>query len=911
VGVKFNNWIKAALISLSFFAGAAFAQLFHEQASATSNITYSSRCFSVNGKPTWVFAGEVEYWRIPRELWRDRLTRMKRAGYNAVSFYVAWNLHEPVRGEFHYEDNLNLDAWLALIKELGLYAMVRVGPYICAEVDFGGFPPWLVDLPNVKLRGTDAQYLACVDTFFQSIFPIIMPYQITKGGPVITVQIENEHYPAGGDYQTHLVDKAHALGMVVPYIWSSIYNGGSGYNPGTFPDLGTKGFMTEQWMGWISRYGTPGTSDANGYNNQTWTMLGCGSGGTSQYMAHGGTNFGYTASPDQLITSYDYGAQIGELGQIRPVLYSVKQCGWLASSFNPLFANSTDGTSLVSGLPTGLESYAQTGTGGKAVMVTNGAGSMQITWKNKAITVPTVGSWSLQSGNCAHFLADVPITSNTTLDYSATGILCLKKLGTKNFLVLYGTTGNTGGDIAFVYQTAPTSTPASPWSWNATSKRASLRFTYPTTDTVNEIVLDEGTGQTINLLIMSNSTSNKTWMTDSGIICGADYVDENNNLQFPAAGGRAFVFSRNPMKLITQAAMAGLSAKTFSGWSWIASPEVGASYDVSSWKQSTTAQDMTYYGWPNGYGWYRATYTAASAGTATLAIPNVQGNVFVFVNGVWAGNSASQSITLKQGANSIVIFVCDAERDKLYMTYDFTPPDKVRSGIWGTITINGASVGPWSFRGGFEGVAESPMMGTISSASWTALLAKTWSTATPASDNVPRLWRMDFAYTPPANGLQTWTLNGTVTTGTQGVVWFNGHCLGRQITSQPALFVPECWLTANNTIILVTQGGGAPQGYSLQPVEYHSFAASPLTGVVQKSVSETPLVPNVKRVSTLVVTGNKLSLPSGFAGKEGSMAIYDLQGRLLAEHITIKDGTPVMTKGKTMTNGVVIGRLEK
>jgi len=907
-----NNWIKAALISVSLFTGAAFAQLFHEQASATSNITYSGRSFSVNGKPTWVFAGQVEYWRIPRELWRDRLMRMKRAGYNTVACYVAWNLHEPVQGEYHFEDNLNLDAWLALIKELGMYAMVRVGPYICAEVDFGGFPPWLADVPGIMLRSSNAQYLQCVDTFFTHVFPIITKYQITSGGPVICMQLENEHYPAGGTYQTHLVDKAHALGMVVPYIWSSIYNGGSGYDPGAFPDLGTKGFMTEQWMGWISRYGPPGSSDAIGYNNQTWRMLACGSGGTSQYMAHGGTNFGYTASPDQRITSYDYGAQIGELGQIRTVLYSVKQTGWLANTFSPLFASSTDGSSQVSGLPGTLASYAHTGTGGKAAMVTNGAGSFQLTWTNKGITVPTTGNWSLQSGDCAHFLADVPITGNVTLDYSATGILCLKKMGTKNFIVLYGTTGNTVGDIAFVYKTTPAAAPSTPWSWNATAKRASLHFTYPTADTVNEVVLNEGTGQTINLLIMNNNMSNKTWITDSCIASGAEYLNENNYLEFTSTGGKAYLFSSGTMQIITQPAMAGLSAKTFStGWSWIASPEVAPSYSDASWKQSTAPQDMASYGSPNGYGWYRATYTAASAGTATMAIGNVQGNVEIFVNGVWAGTSTSQSITLKQGTNNIAILVCGNERDKVFNTFNYSPPDICKTGILGSVTIGGNTVGTWRFRGGFDGVNESPMMGTIASDSWTALLAKTWSTANPAADHIARLWRMDFTYAPPANGRQTWTLNGTVATATQGVVWLNGHCLGRQITGQPALFVPECWLAANNTVIVLTQEGGAPQGYSLQPVEYHSFAASFLTGVAQKSVSETPLVKNAKSVSTIVITGNKLSLPIEFAGKKGSMAIYDLQGHLLAKNIAIKDGIPVVIQGKTITNGVFIGRLEK
>lgn len=906
-----NNKLKVVMIALFFFTGVAVADLFHEQSSATSKITYSGRSFSVNGKPTWVFGGQIEYWRVPKELWRDRLMRVKRAGYNTVVSYVPWNLHEPVQGQWHFEDNLDLDAWLALVKEYGLYAIVRVGPYICAEEDFGGFPAWLVDIPNIKIRGSNTQYLQCVDSFFSKIFPIVTKYQITNGGPVIVVQLENEHYPAGGTYEQHLADKAHALGMGVPYIWSSIYNGGSGYDPGAFPDLGTKGFMTEQWMGWISRYGPPGSSDAIGYNNQTWRMLAAGTGGTSQYMAHGGTNFGYTASPDQRTTSYDYGAQIGELGQIRSVLYSVKQCGWLANSFSPLFANSSNGSNLVSGLPGTLASYAHTGTAGKAAMVTNGSGSIKITWTNKGISVPTTGSWSLQSGDCAHFLADVPITGNVTLDYSATGILCLKKLGTKNFLVLYGTSGNSGGDIAFVYKNTPATVPTSPWNWDATSKLASLRFNYPTTDTVNEVVLDEGAGQSINLLIMNNNMSNKTWITDSAIVCGAEYVNENENLEFAPAGGKAFVYSSKALQTITQVPTTAQSAKSFAtGWKWIACPEVGESYNDASWKQSTSVQDMSAYGWVNGFGWYRTTYDAASAGASTLKISNVQGDVFIFVNGTYAGNSTSQSITLKQGTNTIAILVNAPERDKMFNTFDYSPPDKCRTGMWGTVTIGSSTVGPWRFRGGFEGVDESPMMGTISSASWTALLGKTWSTGNPPADNIPRLWRMDFTYTPPENGRQTWTLSGTVTTGTQGVVWLNGYCLGRQITSQPALFAPECWLKANNTIVLVTQNGGAPQGYSLQPVEYRSFAKSPFTGTIQKSKLSVSKVGQFKNtLKSIIVSGNGLSLPEQYSQNNGSVAIYDLRGHLVGK-IAVKGGKPEGMRKGSIPNGVFITKFK-
>jgi beta-galactosidase len=891
--------IKTAIVALLFFTGVAVADLFHEQSSATSSITYSNRCLIVNGQPTWILAGEAEYWRIPRELWRDRLMRIKRAGYNTISSYFYWSVHEPVQEEWHFEDNLDIDAWLSLAKEVRLNVIARVGPYICAEVDFGGFPAWLPDIPNIKLRGSNPEYLKCVDTYYEKIFPIITKHQITNGGSVIMVQIENEHYPAGGAYETHLVDKAKSLGMVVPYIWSMETNSGD-YDPGTFPSAGKPNFVTELWVGWIGKYGTPNATDNNTYIKNSWRMLAAGTGGVSEYMAIGGTNFGYTASPDQRVTSYDYGAQIGELGQLRPLYYSIKQAGLLAGTFSPLFANSTNGASEINTLPTALKSWVHTGSAGKAAVVMNNSTTtqtFQLTWKNKNITVPSVGSWSLEPSRFAHFLADVPITGNVTLDYSATGVLSWKKFGTKNFIVVYGSQGNSGGDIAFVYKTAPANEPASPWVWNSSSKRASLVFTYPTADSVHEVVLDDGAGQSINLLIMNSSMSDRTWVTDTCIVSGAEFLDENNLCQFTTAGGKAYVFSSGSPQIITKAPTLAQVDKSFSsGWSWIASPEISASYNDSTWKQSAKALYMAAYGWPNGYGWYRATYNASAAGNATLKIPFKQGDVFIFVNGAWVGTSTNQSIPLKQGANSLVILANTSMRDKVYMTYDFTPADNVKSGIWGDITINGSSVGPWRFRGGFEGVKESPMMGTISTDSWSSLLTRPWSTGTPTADHVPRLWRIDFNYTQPVNGVQTWILNGTVNTGTQGVVWINGHCLGRQLTNQPPLFVPECWLKANNTFIILTQEGGAPQGYSLQPVEYRSIAA-PTTSMINPVQNKFVQSRTVNRNAKFIIAGNQNTLFSKTTALTGNVVLYDLQGHRIQK--------------KGISQGVFIERQEK
>jgi hypothetical protein len=149
-----------------------------------------------------------------------------------------------------------------------------------------------------------------------------------------------------------------------------------------------------------------------------------------------------------------------------------------------------------------------------------------------------------------------------------------------------------------------------------------------------------------------------------------------------------------------------------------------------------------------------------------------------------------------------------------------------------------------------------------------------------------------------------------VTDGTQGVVWINGHCLGRQITNQPPLFVPECWLQANNTIVLVTQGGSAPQGYSLAPVEYHSLVKSPVITTGLRSNELTSMAGKVTGNATVISTGSRLALPPGFA-QEGRVSIYDLQGHFLVGNAEVRNGEAVLPAGKTIQPGVFIARSEK
>src|SRR5512141_247003 len=97
----------------------------HEQAAATPSITFNNHSYVIKGKPVFLFGGQIEPTRVPRDQWRDRLLRLKQAGYNAVSTYIFWSAHEQPKGVYHFDDNLDLDAWFTLLKQLGLYSFVR------------------------------------------------------------------------------------------------------------------------------------------------------------------------------------------------------------------------------------------------------------------------------------------------------------------------------------------------------------------------------------------------------------------------------------------------------------------------------------------------------------------------------------------------------------------------------------------------------------------------------------------------------------------------------------------------------------------------------------------------------------------------------------------------------------------
>ncbi|BBH68430.1 beta-galactosidase [Actinoplanes sp. OR16] len=297
--------------------------------------------FRRQGREHRVLSGGLHYFRVHPAQWEHRLRMLLAMGLNTVETYVPWNRHEPREGSFAFEGELG--GFLDLAAGLGLDAIVRPGPYICAEWDNGGLPSWLTARVGRRIRTSDPEYLAAVDAWFDRLIPVIRDRQITRGGTVIMVQVENEYGSYGSDraYLRHLADGLTARGIEVPLFTS---DGPDDFmtTAGTLPGvLTTVNFGSdperslaaassprmcmEFWDGWFDHWGDEHvTRDPADAADVLDRLLREGA-SVNLYMAHGGTNFGTTAGANlggahhdgafqPTVTSYDYDAPISERG---------------------------------------------------------------------------------------------------------------------------------------------------------------------------------------------------------------------------------------------------------------------------------------------------------------------------------------------------------------------------------------------------------------------------------------------------------------------------------------------------------------------------------------------------------------------------------------------------------------------
>lgn len=186
-------------------------------AERTFEIDFANDRFLKDGEPFRYISGSIHYFRIPSALWRDRLTRVRALGLNAIQFYVPWSLHEPQPGNYSFDGELDFERYLVEAQRLELVVLLRIGPYICGELNGGGLPFWLKQLhPRMKVRTKDPNYLHHADKWWAVLFQKIRPHLYQNGGPIVMVQLENEYGSyafttnnfSQMEYLTHLRDFA-------------------------------------------------------------------------------------------------------------------------------------------------------------------------------------------------------------------------------------------------------------------------------------------------------------------------------------------------------------------------------------------------------------------------------------------------------------------------------------------------------------------------------------------------------------------------------------------------------------------------------------------------------------------------------------------------------------------------------
>ncbi|MBT0770947.1 beta-galactosidase [Kineosporia sp. J2-2] len=308
-----------------------------------AELTIGEKDFLLDGEPYQILSGALHYFRIHPDQWADRIHKARLMGLNTIETYVPWNAHAPRRGEFVTEGGLDLERFLRLVAAEGMHAIVRPGPYICAEWSNGGLPPWLLRIPGVELRRAEPQYLKALTEYLQAVYRIVAPLQIDRGGPVFLVQIENEYGAYGSDkeYLAELVRVTREADITVPLTTIDQPDPqmlADGSLPGlhmtaSFGSRSTERFATlrqfqptgplmcmEFWNGWFDSWGFHHhTTTVEESDTALDEILRVG-GSVNFYMFHGGTNFGMTNGANDkgayvpLVTSYDYDAPLDEAG---------------------------------------------------------------------------------------------------------------------------------------------------------------------------------------------------------------------------------------------------------------------------------------------------------------------------------------------------------------------------------------------------------------------------------------------------------------------------------------------------------------------------------------------------------------------------------------------------------------------
>jgi len=759
-------------------------------------------------------SGSIHYPRVPHELWADRLLRLKRCNFNTVQTYAFWNYSEPKENQYRFTGDGDISKFLSTAQKVGLYATVRPGPYVCAEWDFGGFPLWLKFEGKAIVRSADPAYLALNDHWYKKIIPIIAEHQINHGGNVILVQLENEH-PAGSGiiegnpYFKHLHDEAVQLGLEVPHFMSGLNHGHNPFPGNIDPSQRQNPWMTtEFWAGWFDVYKTLSAKRYRDIDQAQWAILGHGGGGYNFYMIHGGTNF-EAWNDKETGASYDYGAAIGQAGDLRPMYYKMKRANQIGQSFPNILVHSTNAVDaykdFVSGA--GIEVLgARKSDAGTLVFIrnSNSEEGIAVFKSGETLNVSRDGTYPIPQ--------DLALDENVKIVDATVPILGIARNAQMTTVIVYGHPGKIGrltfsGDVTPV--TTATGIDVSP----SRNGKVDLTIKFPDQG-VDECQLDESM-RSIRILAIDQDLSLYTWILGEEdkqyVVCGPAFVQELQEVN-----GTMSLKIERPYGLVScgQVVVYGAKSKSWhlavhahpsidsepapnlSPWQMALTKEQTPHFDDAKWLQTSDPEQMGTDGDYGAFAWYRTVVDIPRGGSGTL---HLQGSdeVRVYINGKYVSGDQNVAANFAEGQNTIAVLVSHRGRYK-QLAYIGSLEHREDKGLYGHVTLDvqgqHLNLKGWRMRGGLGDTAQ----------------IFRWGDA-EATKDLPVFYRATFTVKPPGE-IGAYPILRVKFAGLgRGTMWINGHNLGQypEKIDVDGLYVPECWLKDGSNDLMVFDTHGA------------------------------------------------------------------------------------------------------
>ena len=649
------------------------------------SLTYDDSSFSVDGKRVWLVSGSIHYFRTPAALWRDRLLKAKRAGLNCIDTYVAWNFHEMSEGKWDFSGDRDIVAFVRQAKDLGLYVILRPGPYVCAEWDFGGLPAWLAAKTGMAYRTSNAAFMHYFDKYFRQVLPRLAEFQVTRGGNIILIQNENEYVmtamPDRQNYLEFISQLFRRSGFDIPIItcnscsepplaesiecvnsWSQAVQQlrRMHHRQHRSPLL-----VSEFWAGWFDAWGglhqTRGAREAA---RRALEILGCGA-QYNYYMFHGGTNFGFWASrlsesdAAYTTTSYDYDAPVAEGGGLTPKYYLTRLVNLTANHMGRFLASAMmdeqavtvhDSTSVLS---------ASSPNGRWAVVTNNGRDEI----KSARLCMPGGRELnvSLEVLGATLVATSVRLAPTLVLDYS--NLMPLGLFG-PNLLVLHGQAGWEGV-----------------FSVNGREYKVAVPAGRQRTTVQTDV---------LTVLVINSQLAMRTWVVNDHLVLGPDYVGETIDDVVPSADRACAILSLDG-KVVQEknlpsppAIPPGPHLSKWTRTSVCTEPAAGSNLP---WQAMDKPKDVDRLGVHYGYVWYRCVVDEPKAGKRRLVLPDCEDRATLYLNGELIGTrgrgdgATRQPIAadLRKGPNTLVALADNMGR------FNFGPRLGELKGIWGEV----------------------------------------------------------------------------------------------------------------------------------------------------------------------------------------------------------------------------------